>query len=85
MMMLTFPSIAASRYAGDAGRAGPPRPRHGQAQRGGGGQKVRLRGRLLLREPLVVAEDQTETMVPLRRAILLTGRQGGSRGQGNRF
>ena len=68
--------LLVSGHPADADRAGAARPGHGEADGGGDGQKVRLRGRLLLGLHLVVAEDQAQDMVHLRRAILILTRQG---------
>ena len=71
-----FPLLAASWYPGDPHRPGPAGPRRGEAQPGGDGQEVRLRGGLLRRRPLLVAKDQAQDLVHVRRAILVLGRKG---------
>ena len=68
--------LLASGHPADADCAGATRPGHGEADGGGDGQEVRLRGRLLLGLHLVVAEDQAQDMVHLRRALLLLAGQG---------
>lgn len=66
----------ASRHARNAGRTGPARLGHGQAQRRGAGPQVRLRRGLLQWRTLVVAENQTENLVTFRRALLVQLGQG---------
>lgn len=67
---------AAPGHPGDAGSAGQAGPGHRQTQWGGGGAQVRLRGRLLQRHRVLVADHEAQALVALWRALLVTGSQG---------
>lgn len=58
--------IAAPRHAGDAGCAGQAGPGHGQTERRGVGQKVRLRRGLLPGHVILVAKNEASALVALR-------------------
>jgi len=68
---------AASRHARDADRAGPAGLGRREADGRGDGQEVRLRGGLLRRQTQLVAENQAQNLVHVRRALLFIRGQGG--------
>ena len=68
-MMIDFQT--ASRHTGNIGRTGPIGFGHGQAERRGTCPQIRFRRGLLQWRIVVVAENQTENLVTLWRALLV--------------
>ena len=76
MDLFSLSFFPASRHPRNSDCVGPAWPWHWEAQCRGDCQEVRLRRRLLLWQPELVAENQAQNMVHLRRTLLVVSCQG---------